>query len=309
MSHLGRAIALSVMAGEDPADFRTKGAATKAQPGPYTKYLQADSLKGKRFGVPAFIMSAAAPQAFSPSAAPNTPNFGARSLALRPETRALFMKALDELRAAGAAVVIEEDLLPESFARLAQAVNTRGYRKEGMNRFLRDFGPPQYRSAEEYEKTTGSPLPGTVIGGAGGQKGAAPLAQRELESDPDAETNFWAPQRAALAAYNGALDKYRLDGFVYPALQMPPNDETIPQPDGRPSSGPHSSTGWVNKIGVPAVVAPCGFYANGLPFGIEFSARQWADGSLLGWAFAYEQATNHRQPPVLVDRPQPPEDK
>jgi len=305
------AIVLGVMAGEDAGDFRTKGSASKAQAGPYTNYLKADALKGKRFGVPAFILNAAAAQtpATPPTpAAPDAPNARARNLGLRPETRELFMKALDDLRAAGATVLIEEDLLPESFSRLAQAVNTRAYRKEGMENFLRDFGPPQYRSAADYEKATGSPLPGTVIGGSGRQ-GGAPVAQRQLEADPEAEANFWEPQKTALAAFNAALEKYRLDGLVYPALQMPPNDETIPQPDGRPSSGPHSSTGWVNKIGVPAAVVPCGFYANGLPFGMEFSTRQWQEGTLLGWVYAYEQATNHRQPPVLVDAPRPAEDK
>src|SRR5882762_9151441 len=50
------AIALGVMAGEDPLDPRTTGSAAKAQPGPYTRYLKADALKGKRFGVPAFIL-------------------------------------------------------------------------------------------------------------------------------------------------------------------------------------------------------------------------------------------------------------
>src|ERR1700691_2798153 len=50
------AIALDVMAGEDVLDERTAAAAGKAEPGPYTQYLKADALKGKRFGVPAFIL-------------------------------------------------------------------------------------------------------------------------------------------------------------------------------------------------------------------------------------------------------------
>jgi amidase len=50
------AIALGVMAGEDPADFRTKRSAASAQPGPYTRYLSKDALRGKRFGVPALIV-------------------------------------------------------------------------------------------------------------------------------------------------------------------------------------------------------------------------------------------------------------
>src|SRR5579863_8958939 len=43
------AIAVDVMAGEEPP----------AQPGPYTGYLKPDALKGKRFGLPAFILNGA----------------------------------------------------------------------------------------------------------------------------------------------------------------------------------------------------------------------------------------------------------
>jgi amidase len=82
---------------------------------------------------------------------------------------------------------------------------------------------------------------------------------------------------------------------------MPPPDETMPQ-DGKISGGPHSDTSWVNMIGVPAVVVPGGFYPDGLPFGLEISARPWKDGYLLGWAYAYEQVTRHRRPPVLVEQ-------
>jgi Asp-tRNA(Asn)/Glu-tRNA(Gln) amidotransferase A subunit family amidase len=58
----------------------------------------------------------------------------------------------------------------------------------------------------------------------------------------------------------------------------------------------------VNSIGVPAISVPAGFYDTGLPFGLEISARRWHDGDLLGWAFAYEQATKLRKPPVLVEK-------
>ena len=50
---------LSVMAGEDPLDARTIGSAAKAQAGPYTRYLDPGALKGKRFGVPAFVLAGA----------------------------------------------------------------------------------------------------------------------------------------------------------------------------------------------------------------------------------------------------------
>ena len=75
----------------------------------------------------------------------------------------------------------------------------------------------------------------------------------------------------------------------------------MPQ-DGRVSEGPHSATSWVNMIGVPAIVVPAGFYESGLPFGLEFSARPWQDGSLVGIAAAWESATHLRKAPVLVER-------
>src|SRR6202051_946655 len=53
------AIALSVMVGEDPLDPRTLDSTANAQPGPYTQYLKSGLLKGKRFGVPSFILSGA----------------------------------------------------------------------------------------------------------------------------------------------------------------------------------------------------------------------------------------------------------
>ncbi len=276
------AIALDVMAGEDPRDFRTAGSAAKAQPRPFTKYLKTDALKGKRFGAPAFIVREPTPGTQPPG------------IPLQPETRAVFMKAIDGLRAAGATVVFNDDILPDSFMTLVGAVNTGPYQLEGTETFLRDFGPAGYHSAAEYARAVGVPLPGIVTGRS---------PQKTLRADADAERNFWAPQRRALAAYNETLEKFQLDGFVYPGLQMPSNNETIPQPDGGPSSGPHSSTGWVNSIGVPAIVVPGGFHANGMPFGLEISARQWKDGDLLGWAFAYEQATKHRRAPVLADKP------
>jgi len=127
------------------------------------------------------------------------------------------------------------------------------------------------------------------------------IDQRSLDTDPDAERTYHAPRRTMLTAYLEPLDRLNLDGYVYPAIQMPPPDETMPQ-DGRVSEGPHSATSWVNMIGVPAVVVPAGFDAGGLPFGLEFSARPWTDGDLLAIAYAWEQATRLRRPPTLVEQ-------
>jgi Asp-tRNA(Asn)/Glu-tRNA(Gln) amidotransferase A subunit family amidase len=300
------AIALDVMAGEDPLDPRTIDSAAKAQPGPYTQYLKADALKGKRFGVPAFILEGAGipfqGMPASESATEVAADTAAARLPLRRETREAFMNALEGLRAAGATVIFDDAILPDSFAVTVARVGTFPYVREGTERFLAEYGPTQYHSVDEYLKAVGSPLPSTIIGGMDEttRKDRPPLIQSVFESDPQAEGNVVVPRRRALDAYNEVLDRLHLDGLVYPATQMPPPDETMPQ-DGKISEGPHSDTGWVNMIGVPAVVVPGGFYPDGLPFGLELSARRWKDGDLLSWAYAYEQATRHRRPPVLVE--------
>jgi Asp-tRNA(Asn)/Glu-tRNA(Gln) amidotransferase A subunit family amidase len=301
------AIALGVMAGEDPADLGTLGSAAKAQPGPYTQYLETDALKGKRFGVPTFVLEGAGIPfqgiPASETVAEVAADTAASRVPLQPDTREAFMKALDGLRAAGATVVFDDSILPDSFAVTIARVGTFPYVREGTEKFLAEYGPAQYHSADEYQKAVGSPLPSTIIGGVNaiGQEDRPPVIQAIFETDSQAEANVLTPRRKALAAYNEVLDRLHLDGLVYPATQMPPPDETMPQ-DGKISGGPHSETGWVNMIGVPAVVVPGGFYPDGLPFGLEISARRWKDGDLLGWAYAYEQATHHRRPPVLVEK-------
>jgi Asp-tRNA(Asn)/Glu-tRNA(Gln) amidotransferase A subunit family amidase len=300
------AIALSVMAGEDPLDPPTQGSAARAQPGPYPQYLKSDALKGRRFGVPAFILKGSGiPFHGLPGVIPDDAAARERESAampLTPATRAAFLKALEELRALGATVVMDESILPEDFARDASRIATYPYVRQGTERFLAHFGPAEYRTPADYARATGSPLSPVIIGDDAKIATVAgiAIAHRQLESDPAAEHDYFGPRRRALEAYVATLDRLHLDGYVYPAIQMPPPDETMPQ-NGGLSDGPHSATDWVNMIGVPAIVVVGGWYPGGLPFGLEFSARPWRDGDLMGYAYAWERATRHRHPPVLVE--------
>ncbi len=301
------AIALAVMAGEDSLDAATRNVPATVQRGPFASALASGSLRGKRFGVPAFMLAGEGvpfhgiPSGVSPADAERYRT--AANMPLRPETRAMFQKALDALTAAGAEVVMGDSVLPVSFARTASRVSTYAYMRDGTDQFLADFGAPNYKSSAGYLKATGSPLFTSSIGTEDHFRliGAVRLDQRTLNTDPDAERNYHAPRRATLAEYVTTMDRLKLDGFVYPAIQMPPPDESMPQ-DGRLSEGPHSATSWVNMIGVPAVVVPAGFYESGLPFGLEFAARPWTDGDLLAVAAAWEKTGAWRKSPVLVEQ-------
>jgi amidase len=312
-------IALDVMAGinaqgkptPDAMDARTAESGAKAELGPYTQYLRPGALKGKRFGVPAFILkgtdvpfqgiAAVVPdvQAEAEERRTATP--------LQPATRAAFLKSLDGLRAAGAEIVFDDSIMPDSFAKIASRVGTLPYVRQGTENFLKEFGPAQYHSPEEYETLIGKPLPETIVGSpainpaTGDRRGLPAQPQAHIETDPRAEANVLGPRQRALDIFNETLDRMHLDGYVYPATQMPPPDETMPQ-NGEISGGPHSETSWVNILGVPAVVVVGGWYPGGLPFGLEISTKRWHDGDLLGWAYAYEQATHYRHPPVLVEQ-------
>ncbi|MFC5861051.1 amidase [Acidicapsa dinghuensis] len=309
------AIALDVMAGigssghptPDPADPRTADSATKAERGPYTNYLKPGSLKGKRFGVPSFILhgrdvpfqglaaTVSADAAETEEEHDTTP--------LRPETRAAFLKSIEALRAAGAEIVFDDNLLPDSFAKTASRVGTLPYIREGTESFLKNYGPSYYHSIEEYEKFTGHKIPEVISGyqQTTDRRGLPAQPPSLLESDPSAQANYYDPREKTLQIYLDTLDRYHLDAYVYPATQMPPPDETMPQ-DGGISGGPHSETSWANIIGVPAVVVVGGWYPGGLPFGLEISTRPWHDGDLLSWAYDYEQHTHYRHPPVLVQQ-------
>jgi amidase len=301
------AIALAAMAGEDPLDPRTVDSPGSAQRPPYEPYLKVDVLKGKRFGVPAFILAGSGvPFHGIPAGASEAEAEKLRIAAnvpLQSQTREMFLKSVEALRAAGADVVFDDSILPASFAKTASRVSTYAYAQDGTNRFLEKFGPAEYHSAADYLKVVGAPLFPSSIGAEDTFRklGAVQVDQRSIDTDPDAERNYHAPRRATLAAFLEPLSRLKLDGYVYPAIQMPPPDETMPQ-DGRVSGGPHSATSWVNMIGVPAVVVPAGFYASGLPFGLEFSGRPWTDGDLLAIAYAWEQATHPRKPPTLVEQ-------
>jgi len=249
--------------------------------GAFAAGLRRDALSGRRFGVPAFVLN---------DAAADAPSERARWVPLDPQTRIVFMRAVEELRRGGATVVIDEALLPNAFLKLVHGVDTSHVRGEGLKAFLRDYGPALYHTPLEYALTVGSPIPTYITGSA---------ADANL-SVSDAVAALSRQRSAAVAEYEAALTRHGLDGLVYPAVQTPSNDELIPLRSGRRSEGPHSETGWVNVLGVPAVVVPAGFHPGGMPFGLEFSGRAGQDGALLSWAYAFEQQTKFRKPPALV---------
>ncbi len=91
-----------------------------------------------------------------------------------------------------------------------------------------------------------------------------------------------------------ALDKYSIDAIIAPT--------------GAPSwpidviNGDHyigGSSSLAARAGYPNITVPMGFI-HGLPVGISFFAEAFSEPKLVGFAYAYEQATKHRKAPQFI---------
>ena len=96
------------------------------------------------------------------------------------------------------------------------------------------------------------------------------------------------------------MAEHDLDAFVYATFDHPPaviadDVETNPAPNDRYALGDNRSLSPLT--GFPALTVPAGFTDDGLPVGLEFLGRPFTEAMLLGFGYAYEQATNHRRPP------------
>src|SRR5262249_15809710 len=84
----------------------------------------------------------------------------------------------------------------------------------------------------------------------------------------------------------------RLDALIYATYDHPPTPV--------PLSTPASSRMLAPSLAFPALAVPAGFFADGLPIGIEFLGRPYDEGLLLKAAFDYEQTAKNRRPPPLT---------
>lgn len=58
-----------------------------------------------------------------------------------------------------------------------------------------------------------------------------------------------------------------------------------------------------NFLGLPAITVTVGYDRGGLPIGLQFIGRPWAEATLLHVAFATQQACakGYKKPPVFYD--------
>ena len=258
------ALLLGALAGADADDAVTQESAGKAQPD-YTRFLDANGLKGKRLGVEK------------------------NHLQGNSDAIPLLQAAVELLRAQGATVVeVEVEKLTDPLGEAEYDVLLYEF-KDGLNKYLTGAGASVKTLAD-------------VIGfNAANKAKAMPFFQQEiLEASEKTDGLKSAKYLAALRkSHNGAqaaldtvLRENRLDALVAVTNSPAPCLDLI---NGDSWKGPGFSSP-AAMAGYPHITVPMG-QAHGLPVGLSFVGGAYQEPVLLAVAYAYEQASKQRKAP------------
>jgi amidase len=263
------AVFLGLLTGSDDRDEATKTAIGKAAPD-YTRFLDADGLKGARIGV--------------------ARNF----FGFNEKVDALMEEAIRMMVSKGAEIVDHADFTNMREIEENESVVLQYEFKADLNRYLAAL-PPSVATRtlkdliayNETHKDTEMPWFGQELFLMAEEKG--PLTDK-VYLDALA-----AMKRAA--GENGIdalLRKNRLDALIAPTGGPAWTTDHV--------NGDHYSGGSSTPsacAGYPAITVPAGFVHH-LPVGITFMGAAWSEPVLLRLAFAFEQATHHRQRPQML---------
>jgi len=262
------AILLQALAGADPRDPAT--AASEGRIVEYAAVLDADGLKGARIGVAREV-------------------FGFHDRVDR-----LMEAALDDMRRLGAVIVDPVEFAhrdeiddPEFEVLLYEF-------KADLNAYLAGLGPEAPARSltdliafNERNRDREMPYFGQEIFLRAQEKG--PLTSREYLAALETSKRL-----AGAEGIDAVMAAHALDAIVAPTGGPAWMTDLV---NGDHFGGGASTLAAV--AGYPSVTVPAGFVF-GLPVGISFFGRAWSEPTLLTIAFAFEQATRHRQAPKLL---------
>jgi amidase len=262
------AILLGALAGVDSDDAATKECADKSH-ADYTRFLDADGLKGARIGVVR------------------------RLFGFSKAVDAVMENALRALALHGATLVDADVPTIGKFENTEMTVFLYEL-KADLNAYLEKLGPsaPVHSLKEIIEfnrrnKKQEMPYFGQNLFIRAESKG--PLTNTEyLEA---LENNHVLSRKEGIDA---TMDRYKLD-----ALTAPTGGPAWVTDLVHGGGGVGGSSSLAAVAGYPNITVPAGF-VTGLPVGISFFGRAWSEPVLLRLAYAFEQATTERKPPRFL---------
>jgi amidase len=255
---------LDVVAGYDPADPITQSSQGHI-PKSYTAFLDPRGLRGARIGVYRPYIDA-----------PSTD----------PEIRTLTEKAIADLKAQGAAIV-DPFVIPD-FESLTKDIFCGDFQSD-LNGYLdRHAQGATYKNLAEIIQS-GLYLP-YIESRLKTTAAAKPASEADRTVCPDVYHN--EKKIAFRAAIRAAMARSKVQAVIYPTWSNAPRrvgDDKSPAGDNSQVLSPQS--------GFPAITVPMGYTHRDLPAGLTFLGDSFDEGTLIKFAYAYEQATKHRHPP------------
>jgi amidase len=269
------ALLLDVIAGYDANDPVTAQAVGQV-PTTYSSFLAPDGLRGARIGVIRQPMDA--------KADPASEDYR--------KVRRVIDAAIGDLRRLGAEIV-DPVTIPDLIDRVNKPYDGNVFETEpAVNAYLGAHPNAPVKTLRDI-LLSGKVVPSRVrvlMGSIGRSTDEAGYLQILRSVDDTRKVVF------------SLLADQRLDALVYATFDHPPavigaGDMTDPQLD---TTGVGSNRRLSPILGFPAITVPAGFTSDGLPVGIEFLARPFAEPALFKFAYAYEHGTHHRKPPALM---------
>ena len=263
------AVLLGALTGVDPKDPTTVTSAGHFH-ADYSRFLDPKGLRGARLGV------------------------ARKYFGFLPEVDKLMENALEEMKRQGAELIDPVEIPTEKdFGENELAVLLYEF-KDDLNAYLEALGPraPVRSLAEAIEfnekhRDREMPYFGQELFIKAEAKG--PLSSQEYLDALKKNRTLLREQ-----GIDATMDKHRLDAIVAPTGGPAWVTDLV---NGDHSSG--GSSGPAAVAGYPNISVPAGF-VRGLPVGISFFGRAWSEPTLIRLAYAFEQATHHRQPPRFL---------
>lgn len=258
------AVLLTVVAGPDPADPVTQLDANRPVLD-YTKFLDRHGLRGARIGVFRQYI--------------DTPTTD-------PEIKAVTNQALRTLQQEGA-ILVDPFSLPEYKALLKDL--WCGDFEADLNAYLAQHPKAPYHDLASIV-ASGLYLPYIQDE----IRGAIALPKAGDRRSPCPDVYHDTPKIAFRNALLAAMAKEHLDAIVYPTWSNPPrkvNDMKNPAGDNSQVLSP--------QTGFPAITVPMGFTHGDLPAGLTFLGPTFSEGTLIRYAYDFEQTIKQRKDPPL----------
>jgi amidase len=266
------AVLLDVIAGYDERDPVTAYAVGRV-PARYEDGLSADALRGARIGVLRHPMD--------PSADPSSEDF--------MEVKAVFDGAIREMGSLGAEVVDPLEL-PGLDSLLSVAIANDYETEAATDAYLAEHPNAPYA-------TLGAIL---LTGKVNPWRARGLMAVVGKTTDDVGYLALLKARASLREMVLQAMAEHDLDAIVYPTFTNQPTliaADVLTNPNPDDGYGRGDNRGLSPATGFPALTVPAGFTTDDLPVGLELLARPFTEEMLLGFAYAFEQATHHRRPP------------